>query len=147
MAERDSGKPVRARPSLPHDSALLHVTGTARYVDDVAEPVDMLHLAFGQSAQAHARIAAMDLAAVRAAPGVVAVYTAADIPGINDVSPVAGDDRLMADGTVIHVGQPLFLVAATSHLAARKAARLGRITHMTRCRPSCPSRTPRPPAV
>jgi xanthine dehydrogenase large subunit len=125
----DSGAPLTSAPSRPHDSARLHVTGAARYVDDVAEPSDLLHLAFGQSGMAHARIVAMDLSAVRAAEGVVAVFTAADIPGVNDVSPVAGDDRLLADGEVVYVGQPLFLVAAASLRAARKAARLGRIAY------------------
>ena len=129
MAERDPNWPVLVKPALPHDSAPLHVGGTARYADDLPEPADMLHLAFGQSSQAHARIVAMDLSAVRAAPGVVAVYTAADIPGANDVSPVAGDDRLLADGEAYHVGQALFLVAATSQRAARFAARLGRIDY------------------
>lgn len=117
------------KPSLPHDSAALHVAGTARYIDDLPEPGDLLHLAFGQGSQAHARIVAIDLDAVRAVPGVVAVYTAADIPGENDVSPLADDDRLLADGVVTYVGQPVFLVAATSRDAARRAARAGRIDY------------------
>ncbi|WP_298397713.1 xanthine dehydrogenase molybdopterin binding subunit [Sphingobium sp.] len=129
MAERDPVWPVLAKPSNPHDSAPLHVSGLARYADDLPEPAAMLHLAFGQSSHAHARITAVDLSAVRAAPGVVAVYTAADIPGANDVSPVAGDDRLLADGEVLFVGQPIFLVAATSQRAARQAARLGKIDY------------------
>jgi xanthine dehydrogenase large subunit len=129
MAERDTAWPVLAKPSHPHDSAALHVAGAARYADDLPESADMLHLAFGQSSEAHARIASVDLSAVRAAEGVVAVFTAADIPGANDVSPVAGDDRLLADGVVIHIGQPIFLVAANSQIAARKAARLGRIVY------------------
>jgi xanthine dehydrogenase large subunit len=129
MAERNPARPVLAKPSHPHDSAALHVAGTARYADDLPEPADMLHLAFGQSSEAHARIVSVDLSAVRAAEGVVAVFTAADIPGANDVSPVAGDDRLLADGVVIHIGQPIFLVAANSQIAARKAARLGRIVY------------------
>jgi xanthine dehydrogenase large subunit len=110
--------------SPPHDSALLHVTGAACYVDDVPAPPGLLHLAFGQSSAAHARILGIDLSAVRAAEGVVAVLTAADIAGVNDVSPVAGDDPLMAEHEVYCVGQALFIVAATSHAAARKAARL-----------------------
>ena len=114
---------------LRHDSAHLHVAGQARYIDDEPETPDLLHLAFGTSTHARARIVAMDLDAVRAAPGVVAVYTAADVPGANDVSPVAGDDRLLADGEVVWLGQPLFLVAATSRRAARQAARLGRIDY------------------
>jgi len=121
--------PAQTKPSRPHDSAMLHVTGAARYVDDGIEPADLLHLAFGQSSEAHARIVSMDLAAVRAAEGVVAVFTAADIPGANDVAPVAGDDRLLADGVVTSVGQSVFLVAATSQIAARKAARLGKIEY------------------
>ncbi|SER18575.1 xanthine dehydrogenase molybdopterin binding subunit [Sphingobium sp. YR768] len=129
MAERDPVWPVLSKPSNPHDSAPLHVSGLARYADDLPEPAAMLHLAFGQSSHAHARITAVDLSAVRAAPGVVAVYTAADIPGANDVSPVAGDDRLLADGEVLFVGQPIFLVAATSQRAARRAARLGKIDY------------------
>ncbi|MBT0668199.1 xanthine dehydrogenase molybdopterin binding subunit [Novosphingobium profundi] len=129
MADRDPGTLVRAKPSPPHESAHLHVTGAARYADDLAEPADMLHLAFGQSREAHARIAGMDLAAVRGAPGVVAVYTAADIPGANDVAPVAHDDPLLAEDVVTSHGQPLFLVAATSREAARRAARLGKVDY------------------
>jgi xanthine dehydrogenase large subunit len=129
MAERDPAWPALAKPANPHDSAAQHVSGAARYIDDEAETADMLHLAFGQASVAHGRILAMDLAAVRAAEGVVAVFTASDIPGVNDVSPVAHDDRLLADGIVTWKGQPVFLVAATSQRAARKAARLGRIDY------------------
>jgi xanthine dehydrogenase large subunit len=129
MADRDPAWSVLPKPSHPHDSAHLHVTGAARYADDGPEPADMLHLAFGQSAHAHARILSMDLSAVRAAEGVVHVFTAVDIPGANDVSPVAGDDRLLADGEVLCVGQAIFLVAATSQRAARKAAGFAKIDY------------------
>lgn len=132
MADRAQPRTTPTRAARPHDSAHLHVSGAAHYADDGAEPAGMLHLAFGQSREAHAEIVALDLAAVRAADGVVAVFTAADIPGANDVSPFAGDDRLLADGAVIHVGQPIFLVAATSRIAARRAARLGRIDYAPR---------------
>ncbi len=113
-----------AKP-LPHDAAKLHVTGAARYIDDVPLPANALHLAFGLSDVAKGTITAMDLAAVRAAPGVVAAMTADDLPFANDVSPSAHDEPLLSDGTVHYLGQPLFLVVAESHLAARKAARLG----------------------
>ena len=52
--------------SLPHDSAPLHVTGQARYVDDVPLPQGALHLAFGLSSVAHGDITAIDLTAVAA---------------------------------------------------------------------------------
>ncbi|PZX16192.1 xanthine dehydrogenase molybdenum binding subunit apoprotein [Palleronia aestuarii] len=115
-----------ARP-LPHDSAALHVTGTARYVDDIPVPRDCLHLAFGLSDVAAGTIDAMDLSAVRAAPGVVAVLTAEDLPFANDVAPAAHDEPLLAEGRVHYMGQPLFVVAATSHLAARKTVRQARV--------------------
>ncbi|WP_299043889.1 xanthine dehydrogenase molybdopterin binding subunit [uncultured Tateyamaria sp.] len=115
-----------ARP-LPHDAAHLHVTGAARYVDDMPTPVGALHLAFGTSSVAKGRITQMDLSAVRDAPDVIAVLTADDLPFANDVSPSAHDEPLLSDGAVHYVGQPLFLVVARSHLAARHAARLGRI--------------------
>jgi len=124
--------PRAVHASIRHDSAETHVAGTARYVDDMPEPADLLHLAFGQSRHAHARILSLDLAPVRAAPGVVAVFAAADIPGKNDVSPVAGDDRLFATDEVICVGQSLFVVAATSAIAARRAARLAQIVYEPR---------------
>ena len=132
MAERDPAWKPLAMPARPHDSAHMHVTGEARYADDLHEPEGMLHLAFGKSSEAHARIVSIDLSDVLASDGVVAVYTAADIPGANDVSPIAHDDRLLADGEVLYHGQSIFLVAATSQRAARKAAMLGRIEYEPR---------------
>jgi xanthine dehydrogenase large subunit len=114
---------------LPHDTAPLHVTGSARYIDDIPTPTGTLHLAFGQSEIGRGRITGMDLSAVRAAPGVVAVLTAEDLPFANDVSPSAHDEPLLSDGTVHHVGQAIFVVIAQNHLAARKAARLGEVTY------------------
>ncbi|MCP3968950.1 MAG: xanthine dehydrogenase molybdopterin binding subunit [Rhodobacteraceae bacterium] len=110
---------------LPHDAARQHVTGEARYIDDIPVPSGTLSLAFGLSEIAHGRVLSMDLAAVRAAPGVVAVLTAEDLPFANDVSAAAHDEPMLAAGEVHYAGQPLFLVVAESHLAARRAARLG----------------------
>ncbi|WP_424942216.1 xanthine dehydrogenase molybdopterin binding subunit [Aliiroseovarius crassostreae] len=112
---------------LPHDAAHLHVTGAARYVDDIPTPSGTLHLCFGLSDVARGKITAMDLSAVRAAPGVVAVLTADDLPFDNDVSPSIHDEPLLAVDEVFYLGQPIFLVIADSHLSARKAARLGQI--------------------
>ena len=112
---------------LPHDAARLHVTGQARYVDDMPVPVGALHLAFGTSDTACGDITHLDLDAVRAAPDVVRVMTADDLPFANDVSPSAHDEPLLATGSVHYVGQPIFLVVARSHRAARFAARQARI--------------------
>ena len=113
--------------SLPHDAAHLHVTGGARYVDDVPLPSGTLHLAFGTSPVAAGVLNGMDLDAVLNAPGVVHVLTAKDLEHDCDTSPSNHDEPLLATTHVHFVGQPLFLVVATSHLAARHAARLGDI--------------------
>jgi xanthine dehydrogenase large subunit len=117
---------------LPHDAAPLHVTGQARYVDDIPLPADALHLAFGLSTIAHGAISAMDLSAVRTAPGVVAVWSATDFDTMPDCSPSAHDEPLLSTGPVLYLGQPLFLVVADSHLAARRAARLAQVTYDVR---------------
>ncbi|MFC4346383.1 xanthine dehydrogenase molybdopterin binding subunit [Kordiimonas lipolytica] len=114
---------------LRHDSAHKHVSGEARYIDDLPEPKDLLHLYVAMSKKAHARITAMDLSAVKAAKGVVCVISAEDIPGHNDVSAFAGDDPLFAEGLVEYVGQPIFAVAATSVDLARAAAKLADVTY------------------
>ncbi len=112
---------------LPHESAHLHVSGSAAYTDDLPEPAGTLHAAPGLSAVARGRLVALDLDAVRAAPGVRAVIVAADIPGRNDCGPVMHDDPILADGEVLFHGQPLFAVAADTREQARAAARLARI--------------------
>ncbi|WP_197916031.1 xanthine dehydrogenase molybdopterin binding subunit [Thiosulfatihalobacter marinus] len=110
---------------LHHDSAIKHVTGAAEYCDDIAEPVDTLHAYLGTSKIAHARIKSIDLGAVRAAPGVVGVLTARDIPGVNDVSPTGRhDEPVFATDTIEFWGQPLFAVVAESRDIARRAAEL-----------------------
>ncbi len=133
MAAKAVAKPGErlrvAGAAIPHDSAELHVSGTAIYTDDIPEPRDLLHLAVGMSQRAHARIRRLDLTSVRGAPGVVAVMTADDIPGENNCGPVVKDDPILAPGLVQYAGQAVFAVAATSVTAARKAARLARIDY------------------
>ncbi|SLN52710.1 Xanthine dehydrogenase molybdenum-binding subunit [Roseovarius gaetbuli] len=114
---------------LPHDAAALHVTGRARYVDDIPTPAGTLHLAFGLARIARGRITAMDLAPVCAAPGVVAVLAASDLARDADTSPSAHDEPLLSDGSVHFHGQPIFLVIATSHLLARRAARMAEVSY------------------
>ncbi len=116
--------------SLAHDSAEKHVSGRALYIDDMPESPGLLHLAFGLSDHAHARIVSMDLSAVRSAPGVVVVVTAEDISAKNDVSPLGlGDDPLFAEGVALYHGQSLFAVAAETRDAARRAARLAKVVY------------------
>ncbi len=118
-----------AGQSLPHEGAPLHVSGTANYTDDIPLPDNTLHVALGMSTIAHGRIKSMDLSAVAAAPGVVAIATAADVPGTNLIGPVLQDDPIFAESLVEFAGQSLFGVAATSYGAARRAAKLARVEY------------------
>ena len=119
----------RVGVSFLHESADLHVTGTATYTDDIPELHGTVHVALGLSQKAHARLLNVDLDAVRKAPGVIAVLTVADIPAENNCGPIIHDDPILADGTVHYVGQPIFAVVAASHDQARRAARLGQIDY------------------
>jgi len=109
---------------LRQDSGHKHVSGEAIYVDDIAEPPGTLQIYIAMSERAHAEVQRLEVAKVRSAPGVAIVLTAKDVPGVNDVSPFAGDDPVFADGLVQYHGQSLFAVAAHSMAAARAAARL-----------------------
>ena len=121
----DENLAVVRRP-VAHDSARLHVRGAATYIDDIREPAGTLHIAPGLSPIARGKILSLDLDAVRAAPGVVAVLTAADIPGKNDVAPVFDDEPVMASTDVMFRGQLVFAVVARSRDEARRAVPLAK---------------------
>ena len=123
VATSSVGKP------LPHDSAHLHVSGTAAYTDDLPEPRDLLHVAVGMSSKAHARIRDIGVEDVLAADGVVDVCLAKHIPGENNCGPIVHDEEILATEEVGYVGQAVFAVAATTVDQARKAARLARIDY------------------
>ncbi|MEM8914747.1 MAG: molybdopterin cofactor-binding domain-containing protein, partial [Pseudomonadota bacterium] len=110
--------------SRRHDSAPKHVVGSARFIDDLPEPSGLLHVYLGISTHARARLTKVDLDPVRDHPGVVQVFTAADVPGVNDVSPThLHDEPLLAEEEVFYAGQPIFAVAAESRDVARRAAK------------------------
>src|SRR5690606_28528407 len=113
-----------------HDSGPKHVTGAAAYIDDMIEPVGTMHAYLGLSTRAHGEIASIDFSAVKAAPGVIGVLTAGDIPGENDVSPShKHDEPIFAQGKVHFWGQPMFAVVAETRDAARRAAHLVKVDY------------------
>jgi len=113
--------------ALAHDSAAKHVAGEAVYIDDIAAPEGLLHAYLGLSTIARGRLLSLDLAPVRVAPGVVAVLTAADIPGVSDISSThRHDEPLFATERILFHGQPLFAVVAETREQARHAATLAK---------------------
>lgn len=118
------------RVATPHDSARKHVSGEARYGDDIPEPRGILHVYAFPAERAHARITRMNLDAVRSAPNVAAVMSAADLDKTrNDIGPVFPGDKVFAAEEVMFHGQALFAVAADSIEAARRAAMLADIDY------------------
>ncbi|WP_348720810.1 xanthine dehydrogenase molybdopterin binding subunit [uncultured Candidatus Puniceispirillum sp.] len=115
--------------AVRHDSAHKHVSGCAHYTDDLPVPQGTLEVLIAQSPHAHARIISMDLSAVASAAGVVTVMSAQNVPGVNDCSPVAGDDPIFADDVVSYVGQSVFAVAAVDMASARAAIDLAKIKY------------------
>jgi aerobic carbon-monoxide dehydrogenase large subunit len=121
-------KIVGARIKRTEDPRLL--TGLGAYTDD-REVTRALHTAFRRSDQSHARIRAIDCAAARAAPGVVAVFTAEDLA---DVKPLVATSRMknyyatpilpLARGKVRYVGEPVVGVVAQSRYQAEDALEL-----------------------
>src|ERR1700681_715774 len=127
MSTRTFGEPVKRN----EDRRLL--TGQALFIDDIELP-GMLHAAFLRSAVAHGRIRGIDVSAARARPGVVAVYTAADLgdywqpgPLLVPPPPISGivfNQRTqvpLARDKIRHVGEPLVIVIAESRYIAEDA--------------------------
>ena len=124
---RQIGEPVRRT----EDARLL--TGRAQFVDDVRLD-GTLHVAFVRSQHAHARLLGVDVAAARRRPGVVAVYTAADLgdywrpgPLLVPPPPIAGlvfnacTQVPLAKDKLRHVGEPVAMVVAESRYVAEDA--------------------------
>src|SRR4029077_1583040 len=91
------------------------------------EPVGTMHIAVGGSPVARGTIRRIDLAEVLSTPGVVAVITAAHIPGKNDISPAKADEPVFAQTRVEFHSPPVFAVVATSRDAARRAIHRSKI--------------------
>ena len=128
METRYIGRPVRRN----EDARLL--TGKALFVDDLDLP-GMLHVAFVRSHDAHARLIDVDVSAARAMPGVVAVFTAADLgdywkPGPLLVPPPPVERKVFHQRTQVplvkdkvrHVGEPIAVIVAESRYVAEDAA-------------------------
>ncbi len=118
------GSPIKRR----EDPRLI--TGQATYVDDIKLP-GMLHMAVLRSPYGHARINSINTDAARKYPGVVAVYTAADLKGavgniavavpLGKMTEGLGMRGALADGKVRFYGDPVAVVIADDRYTARDA--------------------------
>ena len=113
----------------PHESAWRHVTGEARYTDDLPDPPGLLHGYIVPSPHPSARVVGRDRTRALAHPGVRAVLFADDVPGHLQIGPIVHDEDLLAKDAVHCVGQPVALIVGTSREACRQAAALVEITY------------------
>src|SRR6478672_7961758 len=118
--------------SVPRSEDRRILTGSGRYVDDIHLP-GMLHAAFVRSPVAHALITSVDVTEARALPGVVAVYTGAElqallVPGAPPLTLFPGlpasPFTVLATDKVRLVGDPIALVVADTKYLAEDAAEL-----------------------
>jgi len=113
----------------PHESATLHVTGEAVYVDDIQVSDRLLTGRVVYSPHARAKIKSFDLTDAGRVPGVQVILCATDIPGVNQMGPVVKDEPCLADGEVTFVGQAVFLIAAETNEQCIEAERLIRVEY------------------
>lgn len=109
--------------SVVRRDAWSKVKGEPIYTDDLRLP-DMLHGKLVLSEHPHAEIVSIDKSRALAHPGVVAVYTAADIPGRKTFGLVIPHQPVLAEDRVRYVGDPVAMVLAETPEAAAEAARL-----------------------
>ena len=112
-----------------HESAHLHVTGSATFTDDMPELAGTLYAALILSPVAHGELIGdgIDREAILQEHGVVAVYTAKDIPGENNCGPIVHDDPFLAVGKVEFIGQVVAVVVAREMLYAREVAHKAKV--------------------
>ncbi len=100
------------------------LTGRGRYVDDI-RLAGMVTMVFVRSSVAHARIVSIDTTAARELPGVLGVWTAADLPDLPFTRSVPSMERpCLATDAVRFVGEPVAVVVATDGYLAADAAEL-----------------------
>ena len=114
--------------SITHESAHLHVSGKANYVDDIPEVEGTLYAGLGLAEIAHGKIINMDLSAVWQAEGVVSVLTGTELLH-NNCGPVVADEPIIATDTVSFFGQVIFVVVAKTYQQAQQASRLAKVAY------------------
>ena len=118
--------------SVRRKEDLRFLSGRGQYTDDINRP-GQAHAWILRSQHAHARILSIDTTAAAAMPGVVAIYTSADLTAIGglpcgwqihnkDGTPMAEPKHpVLAEGKVRHVGDPIAVIIAETRSQARDA--------------------------
>ncbi len=113
--------------SILKPDAIAKVTGKALFAADLKRP-GMVYAKVVRSETAHAVIEAIDVSAVAAVPGVIAVFTAKDVPGPNGVGMIIKDEPVLVGDKIRRYGDALALVVAETEEIAIEAGKKIRLT-------------------
>uniref|UniRef100_A0A4Y0BMF0 FAD-binding PCMH-type domain-containing protein n=1 Tax=Anopheles funestus TaxID=62324 RepID=A0A4Y0BMF0_ANOFN len=121
---------------VPKIEGLYQTSGEAKYINDLPTFPRELYAAFVHGTVVHAEILSFDTKEALQIPGVVAFYTAKDIPGNNDFMPVKSEfspnvEEIFCSGRIQYHGQAVGLVVANTFEIAQKAAQRVRINYST----------------
>jgi xanthine dehydrogenase molybdopterin binding subunit len=110
--------------SIEHNSIRFHVSGESVYINDMKSSEAALkgHLVY--STKAHAKIKSLNCFRAKSLEGVVCILSHKDIPGENQMGPIAKDEACLIDDEANFIGAPIALIAAKDMETAYKAAQL-----------------------
>jgi len=112
-----------------HLSGTAIVTGAAKFIGDEPKLERIVYAKLLTSAFAHAKILKINIEEAKKVQGVVAVLTAKDIPGENQIGHTIKDEPLLPEDEVMYVGQPLILILAESKKIAEYAIKLIKVDY------------------
>ena len=111
---------------VPHESAIAHVGGEAKFVDDLPSSKDEVWVDYIPSPTAHGKILAHNFEELKQIPGILGIFTFQDLPGNNHFGNIISDEPFLAENRVHYVGQPVAVIASENEeaaLVARKGVR------------------------
>ncbi len=106
-----------------------HVKGQSIYLDDIQELNGTLYALPFDATVAHAKIVSIDLEAARQSQGIVAILTAKDVPGENQIGGIIPDEPLFAEDEVHFRGMAIALIVGDSEHHCRQAAKLIQVVY------------------
>ncbi|XP_041981244.1 xanthine dehydrogenase 1-like [Aricia agestis] len=120
--------------AIPKLDGLLQCSGEAKYAEDVPTLQNEVYAAFVLSTVGLGKIARIDPTSALACPGVIAVYTASDIPGVNSFIPKGrilhvDNEEVLCSGDVKYYNQPVAVVVAETQSLAERATKLVSVTY------------------
>ncbi|KAJ0176326.1 hypothetical protein K1T71_008500 [Dendrolimus kikuchii] len=121
---------------IPKVEALIQCSGEAKYTEDLPSLPCEVFAAFVLSTTGSGVINKIDATVALNYPGVIAFYTAKDIPGINSFTPnnyllYTSYEEILCSGKVKYYNQPIGVIVGESQEIANKAAEMVQVTYIT----------------